>query len=64
MTCPGRAEVLSISEDGDVFARVTASYDMLMTQRLILQPEVEINFAASGSDSITISVRPSDRKWK
>ena len=25
MTCPGRAEVLSISEDGDVFARVTAS---------------------------------------
>ena len=46
MTCPGRAEVLSISEDGDVFARVTASYDMLMTQRLILQPEVEINFAA------------------
>ena len=38
---------LFISEDGDVSARVTASYDLLMTQRLILQPEVEINFAAS-----------------
>ena len=39
--------VLFISEDGDVSARVTASYDMLLTQRLILQPEVEINLAAS-----------------
>ncbi len=39
--------VLFISEDGDVSARVEASYDLLLTQRLILQPEVEINLAAS-----------------
>ncbi len=39
--------VLFISEDGDVSARVEASYDLLLTQRLILQPEVEVNFAAS-----------------
>ena len=38
---------LFISEDGDLSARVTASYDLLLTQRLILQPEVEINLAAS-----------------
>ena len=38
---------LFISEDGDVSARLTTSYDLLITQRLILQPEVEINFAAS-----------------
>lgn len=35
-----------ISQDGDVSARLTASYDMLLTQRLILQPEVEVNLAA------------------
>ncbi len=39
--------VLFISEDGDVSARLTATYDMLLTQRLILQPRVEINLAAS-----------------
>ena len=39
--------VLFISENGDVSARLTASYDMLLTQRLILQPQVEINLAAS-----------------
>lgn len=39
--------VLFISEDGDVSARLTASYDMLLTQRLILQPRVEINLAAA-----------------
>ncbi len=38
---------LFISEDGDVSARVEASYDLLLTQRLILQPEVEVNLAAS-----------------
>ena len=39
--------VLFISEDGDVSARVGASYDLLLTQRLILQPQVEVNLAAS-----------------
>lgn len=39
--------VVFISEDGDVSVRVEASYDLLLTQRLILQPQVEINLAAS-----------------
>ena len=39
--------VLFISEDGDVSTRVEASYDLLLTQRLILQPQVEVNLAAS-----------------
>lgn len=37
---------LFISDDGDISARFEASYDMLFTQRLILQPDVEINLAA------------------
>ncbi len=41
--------VLFISDDGDVSARVEASYDLLLTQRLILQPQVEVNFAASAA---------------
>lgn len=36
-----------VSEDGDVSARLTASYELLFTQRLILQPRLEINAAAS-----------------
>lgn len=35
-----------VSQDGDLSARIEASYDMLFTQRLILQPEFEINLAA------------------
>jgi copper resistance protein B len=38
---------LFISEDGDVSARLTATYDLLFTQRLILQPRFELNVAAS-----------------
>lgn len=37
---------LFVSQDGDVSARVSASYDLLFTQRLILQPRFEINAAA------------------
>lgn len=37
---------LFISEDGDVSARLTGEYEMLLTQRLILQPKAEINLAA------------------
>ena len=36
---------LFISEDGDVSARLTAEYDLLLTQRLILQPRFEANVA-------------------
>ncbi len=34
-----------VSDDGDVSARLEAEYDFLFTQRLILQPRVELNFA-------------------
>ena len=36
---------LFISEDGDVSARLSAEYELLLTQRLILQPEFEVNLA-------------------
>jgi copper resistance protein B len=37
---------LFVSEDGDVSARFSAEYQLLLTQRLILQPEFEVNVAA------------------
>lgn len=36
---------LFISQDGDVSARFTATYDMFLSQRLILQPRFEANAA-------------------
>jgi copper resistance protein B len=36
-----------LSEDGDLSARFKGSRDLLVTQRLVLQPELEANFAAS-----------------
>ena len=35
-----------LSTDGDLTARVEAEYDQRITQRLILQPRAELNFAA------------------
>lgn len=37
---------LFVSEDGDVSARLTGEYDLLLTQKLVLQPSAEINLAA------------------
>ena len=34
-----------ISDKGDVTARIEAEYELLLTQRLILQPRAELNFA-------------------
>ncbi len=34
-----------VSQDGDISARVTTTYDMFVTQRLIAQPRVEVNAA-------------------
>jgi len=34
-----------VSGDGDVSARVEVEYELLLTQRLILQPRTELNFA-------------------
>jgi copper resistance protein B len=48
-TAPYRFETdlaLFVSEDGDVSARVEWEYELLLTQRLVLQPRVEINAAA------------------
>jgi len=39
--------VLFLTEDGDLLARFTASYDLYITQRLALQPRSAINFSAS-----------------
>lgn len=47
---PGRFEVepaLFISQEGNISARFTASYDSQITQRLILQPRFEISAAAT-----------------
>lgn len=34
-----------VSGDGDISARLEAEYEILLTQRLILQPRTELNFA-------------------
>ncbi|MEW6353546.1 MAG: copper resistance protein B [Pseudomonadota bacterium] len=45
---------LFVSEDGDVSARFTASYELLFTQRLILQPRFEINAAAQKAEEFGV----------
>jgi copper resistance protein B len=43
--------VLFISAEGEVSARFEASHDILLSQRLVLRPEVEFNFAAQSVPS-------------
>lgn len=45
---------LFLSQDGDVSARFTASYELLFTQRLILQPRFEINAAAQKAEEFGV----------
>lgn len=45
---------LFLSEDGDVSARFTASYELLFTQRLILQPRFEINAASQKAEEFGV----------
>ena len=45
---------LFVSGDGDISARFEAEYDLLLTQRLILQPRTELNFAAQSVDELGI----------
>jgi len=45
---------LYISEEGDVSARLTAEYDVLLTQRLILQPRFELNAAVQDVEDFGI----------
>ena len=51
---------LFISEDGDVSARLEAEYELLITQRLILQPAVELNIAAQEVEELGIGSGPTD----
>lgn len=37
---------LFLSDEGDLLARIGGSYDFRLTQRLVLQPRAELNFAA------------------
>lgn len=45
---------LFISDDGDISARVTTTWDLFVTQRLIAQPRFEINAAASDATDFGI----------
>lgn len=46
---------LFLSEEGDVTARVEAEYDLRITQRLFLQPRVELNAALSDDPEIGLA---------
>lgn len=43
-----------LSDDGDLTARVELEYDLLLTQRLILQPRIEANFSAQDILSLNV----------
>lgn len=43
-----------LSDEGKLSARFEAEYDLFLTQRLILQPRLELNFAASADEAIGI----------
>ena len=43
-----------LSEDGELSARFEAEYELLLTQRLILQPRAELNFAVQDVEEIDI----------
>jgi copper resistance protein B len=43
-----------VSAEGDVTARAEAEYDLRLTQRLILQPSAELNFAAQDIPDLDI----------
>jgi len=45
---------LFVSDKGDVSARITATYDLLFTQRLILQPRLEVNATLSAVQQLGI----------
>ncbi|MDP3332233.1 MAG: copper resistance protein B [Methylococcaceae bacterium] len=45
---------LFISQDGDVSARLTASYEMLLTQRLILQPRLDFDAAVQSAENFGV----------
>lgn len=57
---------LYVSQEGDISARLEASYELLFTQRLVLEPEIELTLAvqdvpefgvASGLDELELGGR-------
>ena len=54
---PYRFEVepaLFISDDGDVSARLTATYEVLLTQRIILQPRLDFDAAVQAAEKFDV----------
>ena len=51
---------LFLSNKGELLARLEGYYDQRITQRLILQPRVEVNFAAQNSREIGVGAGLSD----
>lgn len=51
---------LFLSDKGEVMARASGWYDQRITQRLILQPRAELNFAAQSSPDIAVGSGLSD----
>lgn len=49
-----------LSDQGEVMARLEGSYDLRLTQKLILQPRLEANFAAQNTDELEIGSGLSD----
>ncbi len=49
-----------VSTDGDVTARAEAEYDLRLTQKLILQPAAELNFAAQDIPDLDIGAGLTD----
>ena len=45
---------LFISQDGDVSARLTTTYDLLLTQRLILQPRLDLDAAVQSAEKFGV----------
>lgn len=45
---------LFISQDGDVSARLTATYDILLTQRLVLQPRLDFDAAVQSVEKFGV----------
>jgi copper resistance protein B len=54
------AAQLFLSNEGDVLARLEAYYDQRITQKLILQPRAELNFAAQNVPEIDVGSGLSD----
>ncbi len=46
---------LFVSEHGDISARISTTYDALLTQRLVLQPRLDMNVAVQGVPKFGVS---------